>query len=262
MARLDGRTAIVTGGGSGIGRATALALAREGAAVLVADRDAGAAEGTCSAIGDSGGRAEPATCDVADEASVEAMFAVADRLGQVDILVNNAGLGAGGDAVNTTVEEWDLTLGVNVKGAWLCSRALLRRVLEAGRPAVIVNTSSTNAFYAEPGSAAYTASKGAVSALTRSMALDYASRGVRVNCVCPGIIDTPMTRPMLAAQPDPEATRRHWDSLHAIGRMGQPEDIAETIVFLATDEARFMAGSELVVDGGLSIGTRIFPEAG
>jgi meso-butanediol dehydrogenase / (S,S)-butanediol dehydrogenase / diacetyl reductase len=262
MGRLEGRTAIVTGGGSGIGRATALALAREGAAVLVADRDAGAAAETCSAIADSGGRAAPATCDVADEPSVEAMFAVADGFGQVDILINNAGVGAGGDALNTTVDEWDRTLGVNVKGVWLCSRALLRRVLEAGRPAVIVNTSSTNAFYAEPGSAAYTASKGAVSALTRSLALDYARHGVRVNCVCPGIIDTSMTRPMLAAQPDPEATRRHWDSLHAIGRMGRPEDIAETIVFLATDEARFMAGSELVVDGGLSIGTRIFPEEG
>jgi NAD(P)-dependent dehydrogenase (short-subunit alcohol dehydrogenase family) len=262
MARLEGRTAIVTGGGSGIGRATALALAREGAALLVADRDAGAADETRSAIADAGGRAASAVCDVADEGSVEAMFAAADGFGEVDVLVNNAGTGAGGDALNTTVEEWDRTLGVNVRGVWLCSRALLRRVLEAGRPAAIVNTSSTNAFYAEPGSAAYTASKGAVSALTRSMALDYARHGVRVNCVCPGIIDTPMTQPMLAAQPDPAATRRHWDSLHAIGRMGRPEDIAEAIVFLVTDEAGFMAGSELVVDGGLSIGTRIFPEEG
>ena len=260
MVRLTGRTAIVTGGGSGIGRATAVALAREGAAVLVVDRDVARAQETSSTISDSGGRATPAECDVSDESSVETMFAVADGIGPVHILVNNAGIGAGGDAVNTTVAEWDDTLGVNLKGVWLCSRALLSRALDANRPAVIVSTSSTNAFYAEPGSAAYTASKGGVSALTRSMALDYARHGVRVNCVCPGIIDTPMTQPMLAAEADPEATRRHWGSLHAIGRMGRAEEIAEAIVFLATDEASFLAGSELVVDGGLSIGTRLFPE--
>ena len=203
MGRLTGRTAIVTGGGSGIGRATSAALAREGAAVLVVDRDVARAEETCVLISDRNGRSTPAECDVADEASVEAMFAVADEFGPVDILFNNAGVGAGGDAVNTTVAEWDQTLDVNLKGVWLCSRAFLRRVLDAKRPAVIVSTSSTNAFYAEPGSAAYTASKGGVSALTRSMALDYARHGVRINCVCPGIIDTPMTQPMLAAEPDP-----------------------------------------------------------
>jgi NAD(P)-dependent dehydrogenase (short-subunit alcohol dehydrogenase family) len=260
MGRLTGRTAIVTGGGSGIGRATSAALAREGAAVLVVDRDVARAEETCSLIADREGRAAPAECDVSDETSVEAMFAVADDFGPVDILVNNAGVGAGGDAVNTTVAEWDQTLGVNLKGVWLCSRAFLLRVLAEERPAVIVSTSSTNAFYAEPGSAAYTASKGGVSALTRSMALDYARHGVRINCVCPGIIDTPMTQPMLAAEPDPEATRRYWGSLHAISRMGRAEEIAEAVVFLATDEASFMAGSELVVDGGLSIGTRLFPD--
>jgi NAD(P)-dependent dehydrogenase (short-subunit alcohol dehydrogenase family) len=260
MGRLTGRTAIVTGGGSGIGRATSAALGREGAAVLVADRDVARAQETCALISDREGRAAPAECDVSDEESVEAMFAVADDFGPVDILVNNAGVGAGGDAVNTTVVEWDHTLGVNLKGVWLCSRAFLRRVLDAKRPGVIVSTSSTNAFYAEPGSAAYTASKGGVSALTRSMALDYARHGVRINCVCPGIIDTPMTQPMLAAEPDPEATRRYWGSLHAIGRMGGAEEIAEAVVFLATDEASFMAGSELVVDGGLSIGTRLYPE--
>jgi meso-butanediol dehydrogenase/(S,S)-butanediol dehydrogenase/diacetyl reductase len=259
MERLVGRTAIVTGGGSGIGRAVALALGREGAAVLVVDRNpAGAAE-VCSEMAAKGARAESATCDVSSEESVEAMFEAADRFGAVDILVNNAGIGAGGAAADTTEDDWDQTLGVNLKGVWLCSRAFLRRVLDAGRPGVIVSTSSTNAFYAEPESAAYTASKGGVSALTRSMALDYARHNVRVNCICPGIIDTPMTQPMLAAEPDPEATRRHWGSLHAIGRMGRAEEIAEAVVFLATDEASFLVGSELVVDGGLSIGTRLSP---
>ncbi len=262
MERLAGRTAIVTGGGSGIGRAIAVALGRERATVLVADRDPDGAAETCLEIVEEGGHAESARCDVSDEESVEAMFEAADRLAPADILVNNAGVGAGGDAVNTTVDDWDKTLGVNLKGVWLCSRAFLRRALDAGRPGVIVSTSSTNAFYAEPESAAYTASKGGVSALTRSMALDFAKHNVRVNCVCPGIIDTPMTQPMLAAEPDPDATRRHWGSLHAIGRMGRAEEIAEAVVFLATDEASFLIGSELVVDGGLSIGTRLSPAEG
>ncbi len=259
MERLAGRTAIVTGAGSGIGRAIATALGREGAAVLVVDRNEAGADETAETVRADGGRADWTRCDVSDERSVEEMLTVADAFGPADVLVNNAGIGAGGSAVDTTVEEWDRTLAVNLKGVWLCSRGFLRRVLDAGRPGVIVSTSSTNAFYAEPDSAAYTASKGGVSALTRSMALDYARHGVRVNCVCPGIIDTPMTQPMLAEEADPGATRRHWDSLHAIGRMGQVDDIADAVVFLATDDARFMAGSELVVDGGLSIGTRIFP---
>jgi NAD(P)-dependent dehydrogenase (short-subunit alcohol dehydrogenase family) len=262
MKRLTERIAIVTGGGSGIGRAIATAMGREGATVMVADRDRAAAEETCAGLAEIGARGEPVVCDVSDEGSVESMFEAADRVGPVDILVNNAGVGAGGDAATTTVEEWDFTLGVNLKGVWLCSRAFLRRALDAGRPGVIVSTSSTNAFYAEPGSAAYTASKGGVSALTRSMALDYAQHDIRVNCVCPGIIETPMTKPMLASRGDPEAMRRHFGSLHAAGRMGRPDEIAEAVVFLATDEASFLIGSELVVDGGLSIGTRVFPEGG
>jgi NAD(P)-dependent dehydrogenase (short-subunit alcohol dehydrogenase family) len=257
MRRLEGRTAVVTGGGSGIGRATALAFAREGARVLVVDRNPDSAAETVAAIAAAGGEAAAAACDVSDEASVQSMFEEADRFGTVDVLVNNAGVGGTGDAVTTTSADWDRTLGVNLKGVWLCSRELIRRALADGREASIVSTSSTNAFYAETDSAAYTASKGGVSALTRSMALDYAKHGIRVNCVCPGIIGTNMTKPYIEAQEDPQGTEARWGGLHAMGRMGRAEEIAEAIVFLATPEASFFAGSEVVVDGGLSIGTPI-----
>jgi meso-butanediol dehydrogenase/(S,S)-butanediol dehydrogenase/diacetyl reductase len=262
MRALEGRRALVTGGAGGIGRATSLALAAAGAEVIVADIASGGAKLTSSEIIAQGGTARAVACDVTDEASVENLFSVAGP-GRLDILVNTAGVAVGGDALATTTTDWDFTLGVNMRGTWLCSRAFLARALDGDRPsgrdAVIVNTSSTNAFLAETDSAAYTASKGAVSALTRSMALDFARRGVRVNCVCPGIIATPLTARAFDAAEDPDRLRRHWDNLHALGRMGTPEDIAPVIVFLATDEARFIVGAEIVADGGLSIGIRLDP---
>ncbi|HEX5193665.1 MAG TPA: SDR family oxidoreductase [Solirubrobacteraceae bacterium] len=260
MKPLDGRRAVVTGGAGGIGRATSLALADAGAEVIVADLASDGAATTSSEIAQRGGAARGLACDVTDEASVEKLF---DGAGSLDMLVNTAGVAFGGDAVATPTADWDRTLDVNVRGTWLCSRAFIARALERERPddrdLVIVNTSSTNAFLAETDSAAYTASKGAVSALTRSMALDFARRGVRVNCVCPGIIATPLTARAFEASEDPDRLRLHWDSLHAIGRIGTPEDIAGVIVFLATDEARFIIGAEIVVDGGLSIGIPLDP---
>src|SRR4029079_2959873 len=220
-------------------------------------RDADAARAAVEEIAAAGEAAEVAVCDVSDESSVQAMFAQADLFGQVDVLVNNAGIGGTGDALTTTVEDWDRTIAINLKGVWLCSRELIRRALADGRGAVIVNTSSTNAFFAEPGQAAYSASKGGISALTRSMALDYARHGIRVNCVCPGIIGTSMTVPYLQAQEDPEATAARWAAAHAIGRMGRADESALAIVFLATPEASVFAGSEVVVDGGLSIGVEL-----
>jgi NAD(P)-dependent dehydrogenase (short-subunit alcohol dehydrogenase family) len=262
MRVLEGRRALVTGGAGGIGRATSLALAAAGAEVIVADISSSGAALTSSAIIEQGGTAQAVTCDVTDETGVENLFAHAGS-GGLDILVNTAGVAVGGDALVTTARDWDVTLDVNVKGTWLCSRAFVARALDddrVGRPdAVIVNTSSTNAFLAETDSAAYTASKGAVSALTRSMALDFAKRGVRVNCVCPGIIATPLTARAFDTAEDPDRLRAYWDNLHALGRMGTPEDIAPVIVFLATDAARFIVGAEIVADGGLSIGIRLDP---
>lgn len=265
MRALAGRRAVVTGGAGGIGRATSLALAAAGAEVIVADISSSGAAVTRAEIVERGGTAQAVACDVTDEASVEKLFNAAEP-GRLDILVNTAGVALGGDALAATTTDWDLTLDVNLRGTWLCSRAFMARALDGDRPtdrdAVIVNTSSTNAFLAETDSAAYTASKGAVSALTRSMALDFARRGVRVNCVCPGIIATPLTARAFDAAEDPDRLRRHWDNLHAIGRMGAPEDIAPVIVFLATDAARFIVGAEIVADGGLSIGIRLDPVDG
>jgi NAD(P)-dependent dehydrogenase (short-subunit alcohol dehydrogenase family) len=240
-------------------------LAAAGAELIVADLVESAAAATCAEIIERGGTAHAIACDVTDEDSVRHLFDVAgpDRL---DVLVNTAGVALAGDAVAASTGDWDHTFEVNVRGTWLCSRAFLTQALPVddagGRDAVIVNVSSTNAFLAETDSAAYTASKGAVSALTRSMALDFARRGVRVNCVCPGIIATPMTARAFEAADDPDALRHYWDNLHAIGRMGTPEDIAPVIVFLATDEARFIVGAEIVADGGMSIGFRLDPADG
>lgn len=261
---LERRRAVVTGGAGGIGRATCIALAAAGAEVIVADLVESAAATTCGEIIEQGGTAHAVACDVTDDGSVTNLFELAGRE-RLDVLVNTAGVALAGDAVAATIADWDHTFEVNVRGTWLCSRAFLARALAqddaGGRDAVIVNVSSTNAFMAETDSAAYTASKGAVSALTRSMALDFARRGVRVNCVCPGIIATPMTARAFEATDDPDGLRRHWGNLHAIGRMGTPEDIAPVIVFLTTDDARFIVGAEIVADGGMSIGSRIDPPA-
>lgn len=260
MTRLAGQLAVITGAAGGIGRATSEAFLREGAGVIAVDQDGSGLRETAVQLSGATRFVHTVECDVSDEASVDQMFGAADRIGQVTALVNNAGVVDGQDAATTSMSDWDRTIGVNLKGVWLCSRALTRRALEERRAAVIVNTSSTNAFYAEPGQAAYTASKGGVSALTRSMALDYAPFGIRVNCVCPGIVEsTGMTEPYLRTRPNPDATRRHWASLHPLGRLATPEDVAQAIVFLASTEASFITGSELVVDGGFSIGTALEP---
>jgi NAD(P)-dependent dehydrogenase (short-subunit alcohol dehydrogenase family) len=260
LTRLAGQLAVITGAAGGIGRATSAAFLREGAVVIAVDRDGAALRQAAADLSKSTPDVHTVECDVSDETSVERMFAAAERIGTVTTLVNNAGVVDGRDAVATSVSEWDRTIGVNLKGVWLCSKALTRRALDERRAAVIVNTSSTNAFYAEPGQAAYTASKGGVSALTRSMALDYARFGIRVNCVCPGIVEsTGMTEPYLRTRPNPDATRRHWASLHPLGRLATPDDVAQAIVFLASPEASFITGSELVVDGGFSIGTALEP---
>jgi NAD(P)-dependent dehydrogenase (short-subunit alcohol dehydrogenase family) len=245
---LDGQLVLVTGAAGGIGSATLAAFLKAGAVVIGADQNGAAwAEGV-----------HRLECDVADEDSVEAMFERADAIGPVSILVNSAGVADPHDAASASVADWDRTMNVNLKGTWLCSRALTRRALREQRPVTIVNTSSTNAFFAETNQAAYTASKGGVSALTRSMAIDYAPLGIRVNCVCPGIVGgTGMTEPYLRSLTNREAVERHWASLHPLGRLATPQDVANAIVFLASPGAAFITGAELVVDGGYSIGASL-----
>ena len=251
--RLSDRVTLITGGGSGIGRATALIAAREGAKVLVADVDEEAAAATARQIEGEGGHALDVACDVSVPAEVEVLFErINQELGRPTAVFNCAGIAIGKDALETSVEEFDRTMAVNVRSVWLCSRALIRGL--DGEPGAIVNAASTNAFFAEPDIPVYSASKGAVLALTRAMAFDHAALGVRINCVCPGIIETGLVTPWLDEMDDPAAARRTIGAAHALNRLGTPEEIGSVVVFLLSDEASFVTGAAVVADGGLTIG--------
>jgi NAD(P)-dependent dehydrogenase (short-subunit alcohol dehydrogenase family) len=258
MGLLDGKIALVTGAGSGIGRATAKAMASEGAKVVAADLEPARAEETGGEIEALGGQAAGVGCDVADEAALEATFDEAERrFGAVNVLFNNAGICVVKDITQTTFDEWQRTLAVNLGGVWNGSRTFIRRARARGQGGAIVNTASVNAFYVEPEIAAYCASKAGVVGLTRALALDHGGEGIRVNCVCPGYTETGMTGPMFDATPDPAGARAEAGRLHALGRIASPAEIAQAVVFLASDRASFLTGAAVVADGGMSIGIRI-----
>lgn len=246
--RLDGKRAVVTGGGSGIGRAIAQAMALEGARLAIIDRsETGAAE-TVSLIESAGGTAFAARADVAVEADVIAAFAqVAERFGGLDILVNNAGMGQLGTVTELDVETWDTVMGVNVRSVFLCSRAGLAIMPGAGGR--IINIASVAGLVASGGRAAYCASKGAVVMLTKAMALDCAPSGVTVNAICPGVVESAMTAQSLA---DP-ATRQEKLDKTPLGWLAKPTHIAPAAVYLASSDADFVTGTCLVVDGGWSV---------
>jgi NAD(P)-dependent dehydrogenase (short-subunit alcohol dehydrogenase family) len=249
----SGRVVIVTGAGSGIGEATAIRFATAGARVLAADIDAVAAEHTAAMIAAHGGESASFALDVGIRAQIEAMVAHAERtLGPVDVLISNAGVGVAADVVSTSEEQLDRVLSVNVKGVFFGAQAVIPGMVARGG-GIIVNTASAVAFAAVGQRAAYIASKGAVVALTRSISLDFMAQGIRCNCVAPGVVDSPWVASILAGTPDPAEARRLMVERQPLGRVAAPSEIADAILFLASDEARFMHGSCLVIDGGFTV---------
>ena len=251
--RVAGKVALVTGAGSGIGRAACLALSAQGATVVATSRDPGRTDATARAVRAAGGEVGDAfALDVGDRGAVAAaIHRVGERFGRIDVLVNNAGveLPHGPGIGEVTDEEWERLFRVNVSGIFWAVRAALP-YLATG--ASIVNVGSVNSLVAWPNDAPYTATKGAVLQLSRALALELAPRGIRVNCLCPGIIDTRLTRDFIEASGDPARTEGEYHATAPLGRMGTPEEVAACVVFLASDESSYVTGSALVVDGGMT----------
>ena len=244
------RVVFVTGAGSGIGEATARLLAADGDRVAVADFDGTAAERVASDIRAAGCEALAVSVDVADAASVAAGVAnVAGTWDRIEVLVNNAGVGVAGDVLETSDDDLYRILAINVGGIFNTCRAVMPSMLDAGG-GIIVNVASIVAFAAVTRRAAYSASKGAVVALTRSIAIDYMTRGIRCNAVAPGTVDSPWIGRILADQEDPVAARQAMVDRQPLGRLGRPDEIAGAIRYLASPEAEFVHGSCLVIDGG------------
>jgi NAD(P)-dependent dehydrogenase (short-subunit alcohol dehydrogenase family) len=251
MNRLQGKTAIVTGGALGIGRAACLRLAEEGARVAVTDmRDADGAA-VVAEIERRGGRARFWHLDVSQEADVSRVVTeVHAAFGAIDILVNNAGIsGASKPTHEITEAEWDALMAVNTKGVFFCTKHVLPHMMHAHRGSII-NLSSIYGLVGAPDAPPYHASKGAVRVMTKTDALLYAPYNIRVNSVHPGFIDTPMVRTFVGAAPDPQVVRAAIEAKHPLGHLGDADDIAWGIVYLASEEAKFVTGAELVIDGG------------
>jgi NAD(P)-dependent dehydrogenase (short-subunit alcohol dehydrogenase family) len=253
MGRVEGKVAVVTGAASGIGRATARALAAEGAMVGIADVDEAGGGRVAAGIREAGGDAFFRRADVRSLADLEAVVAeAADRGGRLDVLVNNAAVSVAGSAGEMSEEDWAEVVDVNLTGVWRGMRAAIPRMLAQGGGS-IVNLSSVQARVGLLGWAGYAASKGGIDALTRQAAVEYAPMGIRVNAIVPGTIATEMNERIMADSPDPDAVMAGWLAMHPIGRIGQPQEVAAAIVFLASDDASFVTGELLRVDGGLVV---------
>ena len=252
MRKLEGKVTVITGAGAGIGRASARRFAREGAAVVVADLESGAGEETVAQIGREGGEATFVRVDVAESDQVEHMIRTAvEAYGRVDVLFNNAGVNFSASVVEITDAEWRRSLDVNLKGVMLGCRHAIPEMLKTGGGS-IVNSASMLGLVASPRQAPYAAAKGAVVMLTRQVAVDYAQRNIRVNCLCPSEVNTEMNRRFVAQSPDPEATLRRVLARIPMDRMAEPEEIASAALFLASDDSSYITGVALPVDGGLT----------
>ena len=249
MTRLAGQVALITGGGTGIGRAIALAFSREGAAVAVAGRRVEKLQAVVAEIEKTGGQGLAVACDVAEAKDAErAVQEAAGRFGRLNVLVNNAGVLSVTTVAGTSEEEWDRVMRINLKGPFLMSRAALPEFRKAGGGA-IVNIGSVLGLIAMKDRAAYCASKGGVTMLTKAMALDHGHEGIRVNCICPSLVETELVQDLFFAN---EQARQARLATIPLGRAGRPEDVAEMAVYLASKESSWMTGAALPLDGGLS----------
>ena len=252
--RLAGKNAVVTGAASGIGRETALRFAEKGAAVVCADRDMEGAEAVAAEIVANGGSAHAIATDITSEDDVARLVDEAlAACGTVDVLVNNAGVTILGGVAELSEADWQREIDINLSGAYRVSKAFWPHFVDAGG-GVILSTASIAGVIAAPQDAAYVASKAGLIMLTRCMALDGAASGIRANCICPGFVDTPMFDGFLADQPDPDTALARCARRTPLGRIGAPRDIADGFVYLASDDARWITGTALVIDGGLTAG--------
>ncbi|MCB2202627.1 glucose 1-dehydrogenase [bacterium] len=252
--RLSGKVVIITGAGRGIGRRAALLFASEGAKLALVDIDAKAGESAAKDVQSAGGEAIFIKTDLTNAANVEAMVAtVIEQYGRIDVLYNNAGINHYGKLADTDEADWDKVMAVNVKSVYLTCKYVIP-VMAAQKKGSIVNTGSSASLVGLESLAVYTASKGAVLQLTRNMALDYAKDGIRVNALCPGVTATEMTQQVIDDDPDPKAAQERFDRVIPRGSMADPVEIANAALFLASDEASYITGAAIPVDGGYTTG--------
>jgi NAD(P)-dependent dehydrogenase (short-subunit alcohol dehydrogenase family) len=251
--KLAGKVAIVTGSAAGIGRASSLLFAREGATVIAVDRDRTENDALANQIRQSGGSADSIYADVSSDSDVRKVVEHANRAyGKIDILFNNAGIVSGGKIHTLSEEEWERAFAINVKSMFLFSRAVIPHFLNQGG-GVILNTSSCTALRVVPDRALYNSTKAAVVGFTRSMAVDYAADNIRVNCLCPGTTETPSLRNRLSAMGNYDETREKFIARQPLRRLGTAEEIAQAALYLVSDDANFVTGSAFQIDGGMSL---------
>lgn len=251
--KLKNKNVVVTGAGSGIGRACAIEFAKEGANVIIADANASGAEETVRLLGPYNVKASAFKTDVSKPDSVKSLvdFVVAEYK-TIDVLVNNAAIQVNKPVEETSFEEWSAQLAVNLGGVFLCSKHFLPHLRKTRGN--IVNMSSVNAFFVEPTCPGYCATKAAIIGFTKALAIDHGREGIRVNCICPGYIDAGLAQGYFDSQADPTAARQEAGKLHALARIGRPEEIGRAAVFLASEDASFVTGTAMVVDGGFGSG--------